>query len=70
MNFDSLKGQWQQIRGEAKRQWGKLTDDDLDQAEGNAEKLAGRIRERYGYAKEEAEEEVNKFMRRYNRETV
>jgi uncharacterized protein YjbJ (UPF0337 family) len=75
MNTDSLKGQWQQIKGEAKRQWGKLTDDDLDQAEGNAEKLAGRIRERYGYAREQAEEEVNRFFSRWdtdarNRETV
>ena len=76
MNTDVLKGMWTQVRGEAKRQWGKLTDDDLDQAEGNAEKLAGIIQQRYGYAKEQAHEEVNRFMNRFsgtgtrNRETV
>src|SRR4051812_33228441 len=43
MNTDQLQGKWEQMKGEAKVQWGKLTDDDLDQVEGNAQKLAGRI---------------------------
>ena len=74
MNKDVLKGKWMQIRGEAKRQWGKLTDDELDQAQGNTDKLAGLIQERYGYAREQAEEEVSRFVNRWsdakNRETV
>jgi len=62
MNTDQIQGKWEQIKGEAKVQWGKLTDDDLDQVEGNAQKLAGRIQERYGYAKEQAEREVDRFL--------
>lgn len=75
MNRDQLQGKWNQIKGEAKRQWGKLTDDELDQIEGNAQKLSGLVQERYGYAREQAEDEVNRFLRRWdsdvkNRETV
>ena len=65
MNATSLKGMWNQIKGEAKIQWGRLTDDDLDQVEGNAEKLMGKIQERYGYARDRAEREVNQFWNRY-----
>ena len=54
MNQDQIKGMWHQLKGEAKTQWGKLTDDDLDQIEGNTEKLVGKVQERYGYAKERA----------------
>jgi uncharacterized protein YjbJ (UPF0337 family) len=64
MNQDQLKGRWHQIKGEAKRQWGKLTDDDLDQIDGNAEKLVGLVQEKYGYARERAEDEVNRFTTR------
>ena len=59
MNKDTLKGKWRQAKGEAKRRWGKLTDDDLDQVEGNQEKLVGKIQERYGLRREEAEKQVN-----------
>ena len=61
MNRDTLQGKWHQLKGEAKVRWGKLTDDDLDQVAGNAEKLIGRIQERYGYAREQAEREVHEF---------
>jgi uncharacterized protein YjbJ (UPF0337 family) len=64
MNTDQIKGMWHQWKGEAKVQWGKLTDDDLDQVDGNAEKLVGRIQERYGYAREKAAKEVELFQRR------
>jgi len=64
MNTDTLKGQWHQLKGEIKSQWGKLTDDDLDRASGDAEKLIGRIQERYGYARDQAKREVDDFMRR------
>ena len=62
MNTDQVKGMWHQWKGAAKSQWGKLTDDDLTQAEGDVEKLAGRVQERYGYAKEKARDEVNRFL--------
>jgi len=62
LNADVLKGKWTQLKGEARLQWGKLTDDDLDQIEGNSEKLLGKLQERYGYAKEDAEREVNTFL--------
>ena len=64
MNADVLKGKWLQLKGEARRQWGKLTDDDLDQIEGNAEKMVGKLQERYGYARDEAQREVDGFLRR------
>ena len=65
MNADVLKGKWMQIKGEALRQWGRLTNDDLDQIEGNAEKMVGKLQERYGYARDEAEREVDGFLRRH-----
>jgi len=64
MNQDQIAGKWKQLKGEAKVMWGKLTDDELDQAEGQAEKLAGLIQERYGKTKEEAQTEVRKFFDR------
>ena len=65
MNSDVFKGKWHQLKGEAKSQWGKLTDDDLDRVEGDAEKLIGRVQERYGYARLDAEREVNDFIERH-----
>ncbi|MDP4823013.1 MAG: CsbD family protein [Aestuariivirgaceae bacterium] len=58
MNWDRIEGRWKQLKGEAKQQWGKLTDDDLDIAEGSRDKLIGRIQERYGCARDEAERQV------------
>jgi uncharacterized protein YjbJ (UPF0337 family) len=64
MNTDVFKGKWQQLKGEAKVQWGKLTDDDIDQIEGNAQKLVGKVQERYGYARDRAEQEVDQWISR------
>ena len=64
MNADVFKGKWMQVKGEVKSQWGKLTDDDLDRVEGDTEKLIGRVQERYGYAREDAQREVNAFLDR------
>ena len=58
MNDDTLKGQWKQLVGEAKRQWGKLTDDDLFRAEGDVDKLAGSVQERYGVTRDEAHAQI------------
>ncbi len=65
MNWDVIQGKWKQIKGDAQSQWGKLTDDDLDRAEGDREKLVGVIQERYGMAKDEAEKEVDSFYHKH-----
>ncbi len=62
MNSQTLKGQWHQLKGGVKQQWGKLTDDDLTTIDGSAEKLAGVLQEKYGYARERAEEEVARWQ--------
>jgi len=64
MNEDIIQGKWKQLKGHAKRQWGKLTDDDLDVADGNREYLIGRIQERTGQARDQVEKEVREFERR------
>jgi len=61
MNNDIIKGKWKQITGEAKKQWGKLTDDQIDQINGDREKLIGEIQENYGVARDEAEKQVKEF---------
>ena len=55
MNWDRVEGNWKQFKGQVQQKWGKLTDDDLDVIEGKRTELAGRLQERYGYAKHEAE---------------
>ena len=64
MNEDIIQGKWKQLKGHMKRQWGKLTDDDLDVAEGNRDYLIGRIQERTGRARDQVENEVREFERR------
>ncbi|HKV65510.1 MAG TPA: CsbD family protein [Rhodanobacteraceae bacterium] len=61
MNDDKIKGQWKQLHGKLKAQWGKLTDDDLKVADGNVEYLAGKLQERYGIARDEARKQVAEF---------
>ena len=58
MNWDRIQGNWKQVVGKAKAQWGKLTDDDLDVVAGRREQLAGKIQERYGIAKDDAERQI------------
>jgi uncharacterized protein YjbJ (UPF0337 family) len=64
MNWDRIKGQWKEVRGEAKRQWGKLTDDDLTRIEGDRDKLVGAVQEQYGRSKDQAEREVDEWQAR------
>ncbi|MDA0674865.1 MAG: CsbD family protein [Proteobacteria bacterium] len=64
MNWDQIKGNWKQAKGRAKLQWGKLTNDELDKAEGSRDMLVGRIQERYGVAREEAERQVADWEKR------
>jgi len=61
MNEDVLKGKWTEIKGGVKEKWGKLTDDDLTQVEGNIEKRLGHLQRKYGYAKDKTEQESRSF---------
>jgi uncharacterized protein YjbJ (UPF0337 family) len=64
MNEDQIKGNWKQVVGKVKTQWGKLTDDDLKASEGRKDVLAGKVQERYGDSKEEAQKKVNEFFKK------
>ena len=61
MNWDTVKGQWMQLKGSIRKKWGKITDDDLDVINGERERLVGKIQERYGIAKDEAEKQVDSW---------
>lgn len=62
MNQDILKGKWNQVVGEIKAQWGDLTDDELTEIDGNRQKLMGKLQEKYGYTRDEAERQVDRFF--------
>lgn len=68
MNKDIIAGKWTQLKGRMKETWGDLTDDDFDVAEGNAQYLAGKLQERYGWEKDRAERAVREFSDRWERE--
>jgi len=63
MNWDRLEGNWKQVKGSVREKWGKLTDNDLEQIAGNKDKLVGRIQERYGIAKDAAQQQADEWMR-------
>ena len=65
MNWDRVEGNWKQFKGQIQQQWGKLTDDDLDQMKGTQTELAGRLQERYGIAREDAEKQINDWLSRH-----
>jgi uncharacterized protein YjbJ (UPF0337 family) len=67
MNRDILEGQWKQIKGKVKQQWGRLTDDELERLSGSYDELAGLIQERYGYSRDEAVNELDMFLDNYGR---
>ena len=64
MNSDRIEGNWKQAKGKLKEQWGKLTDDDIDVIAGKRDQLLGRIQERHGIAREQAEEQVSNFEKK------
>jgi uncharacterized protein YjbJ (UPF0337 family) len=63
MNWDQVEGKWKQLKGSAKQQWGKLTDDDLDFVAGTRDKLVGKLQERYGIAQEEARKRADEWIK-------
>lgn len=62
MNKDVLQGNWKQIKGNVKQQWGKLTDNDIARIEGNYDEFVGVLQERYGYDRDRAEREIDDYM--------
>ena len=62
MNEDIFKGKWKELKGSVKEKWGELTDDDVTEVEGKTEKLVGILQAKYGYSKDKAQDEYNKFM--------
>jgi len=58
MNWEQAKGQWNQLKGSVRKQWVKLTDDDLDIIAGDRDRLVGVIQEKYGVTKEEAQRQI------------
>jgi uncharacterized protein YjbJ (UPF0337 family) len=63
MNWDRLEGNWKQMKGKVQQQWGKLTNDDLNLVESKRTELVGRIQERYGIQRDEAERQVDSWLR-------
>ncbi|NJL33441.1 MAG: CsbD family protein [Chloroflexaceae bacterium] len=62
LNWDIIEGKWNQFKGDARTQWGKLTDDEWDQINGRYDKLVGTLQERYGWERAEAERHVDEFF--------
>lgn len=62
MDWNRVEGNWKQFKGRVKEQWGKLTDDDLDQINGRRDQLEGKIQERYGYAKDQARKDIDNWV--------
>jgi uncharacterized protein YjbJ (UPF0337 family) len=63
MNWDRVEGNWKQLKGKAREKWGKLTDSDFEQVAGKKDQLVGRIQERYGITKEEAQKQADEWVR-------
>ena len=61
MNWDRISGQWKQYKGKAKEKWGQLTDDEIDIIAGKRDQLVGKVQERYGIARDQAEKEVDQW---------
>ena len=62
MNPEILKGRWNELKGEIRTRWGKLTDDDVAEIQGQAEKMIGKLQQRYGYKREQAEKDIQDFL--------
>jgi uncharacterized protein YjbJ (UPF0337 family) len=65
MNWDQVKGEWKQLKGSMREQWAKLTDDDLEAAAGDRDKLLGKIQERYGYEKDRAAKFIDEAIEKF-----
>lgn len=70
MNNDQIAGVWHQLKGEVRNQWGKLTDDDVEKINGDMEKLAGVIQERYGKTREEAHKDIDAWFKKLSPRSI
>jgi len=70
MNWDQFEGKWKQYKGKVREKWGKLTNDDLDVITGRRDQLVGKVQERYGIAKEEAQRQVDEYVTSFSEETT
>lgn len=66
MNKETIKGDWNQLKGSVKQQWAELTEDDLSHIEGSFDKLVGKVQERYGLAKDKVEQEVREWRAKHD----
>ncbi|MFT3923909.1 MAG: CsbD family protein [Myxococcales bacterium] len=66
MNWTQIEGKWDQVKGQLRSQWGKLTDDDVANLRGKKDQLVGKIQERYGVAKDEAEQQIDTWLKKFN----
>ena len=62
MNWDVVQGKWKQLKGEARKQWGKITDSEWDELGGNKDKFLGKLQERYGWSKDEAQQRADDYF--------
>ena len=69
INEETLKGKWNEIKGEIRSQWGKLTDDDLEQVKGNSTSISGLIQQRYGSKKEDVEGALDRIVSRFSKKS-
>lgn len=69
MNWDRIEGQWSQLKGDLKSKWAKLTDDDLSNMAGKKDQLVGKLQERYGVMKDEAERQVDEWIAKLSPDT-
>ena len=65
MNKDIFEGKWEEVKGKMKQAWGKLTDDDYTQIEGNHQEIYGKLQKHYGYTKDEVEKSIKEFKDRF-----
>ncbi len=63
MNWDQIEGTWKQMKGDIRKKWAKLTDDDVEYIGGNKDKFIGRLQQRYGHSKEQAESDLDEWQR-------
>ena len=68
MNWDRIEGNWKQLKGKVREQWGRLTDDELDKIAGHRDTLVGSLQNSYGIAKDEAEKQIKEFEARCERD--
>jgi uncharacterized protein YjbJ (UPF0337 family) len=69
MNWDQIEGKWKQMKGSVRQKWAELTDSDFEHIKGDREKFIGRLQERYGYSREQAQQELDEWMAAHETET-